>query len=72
MKTIMKAAVDFLIGFFKVIVLIFGFIFGIIFGILEAIGPILVIGMIIILIGFDNVLILLYNLINNLFGPLPF
>lgn len=68
MKTIMKAAVDFLIGFFKVIVLIFGFIFGI----LESIGPILVIGMIIILIGFDNVLILLDNLINNLFGPLPF
>ena len=68
MKTIMKAAVDFLIGFFKVIVLIFGFIFGI----LESIGPILVIGMIIILIGFDNVLILLGNLINNLFGPLPF
>lgn len=68
MKTIMKAAVDFLIGFFKVIALIFGFIFGI----LEAIGPILVIGMIIILIGFDNVLILLDNLINNLFGPLPF
>lgn len=64
MKTIMKAAV----GFFKVIALIFGFIFGI----LEAIGPILVIGMIIILIGFDNVLILLDNLINNLFGPLPF
>ena len=68
METIMKAAVDFLIGFFKVIVLIFGFIFGI----LESIGPILVIGMIIILIGFDNVLILLDNLINNLFGPLPF
>lgn len=66
MKTVFCFLLDFLLGLFKVI----GFILGATFWLLETIGPYIFIGGLIWLFIEQGGSVYIYNLINNLFGPL--
>lgn len=66
MKTVFRFLLDFLLGLLKVI----GFILGVTVWLLENVGPYIFIGGLIWLFIDQGGSVYIYNLINNLFGPL--